>query len=559
MSKNSLAMDLPEKFMLFHTFLDVEHSKPYYYYMGPNKTFNGIQCYIRCHKRKEWECHLYLLEPPLSLLGLKIEFKIRKKNGVETVGTTDGTVRDDFWISFQDDPKYFVDGNLTIECHVEPYETNDRIMKPRTTIENKTEIGFHDQKNQLTNEEKELQMAISLSKKEFEEAIAKEQQKTREQQKKKETLSCNICLLKYGEEGNRTPRVLDCGHTLCLGCCKQIARLAQIQCPFCRVVTHLTGRTVSNLPKNYLALSINTQRVSSLTMDHTGKFMLSHTFHNVSIIVCDAGPKEIINGIECQILCREKDESDRECCLWTYKNPPPSLGWKVEFKIRTKNGVETVGTADGTIRKLPWISFRKDPKYFVDGKMTIECHVEVYEIDGNGVRKPWTVIEKETARLFDESVKEFSDVVLVVEEKKFYVNKLFLASESSYFKSLFIGSFEESKKDEISLKDVEAKYFQLFLESLYGDRVINDETVDGILKLADMFDAQRVSQKCEFYLIKNSKKTLKEKLDLAVKFSSSKLKVSKLFDQYNKCNVREFQGNGSRRVGIPSGEISFSS
>ncbi|KAF1759258.1 hypothetical protein GCK72_015722 [Caenorhabditis remanei] len=148
--------------------------------------------------------------------------------------------------------------------------------------------------------------------------------------------------------------------------------------------------------------------------------------------------------------------------------------------------------------------------------MTIECHVEVYEVDENGIRIP--------PRLFDESVKEYSDVVLVVEKKKFYVLKLFLASESSYFKSLFIGSFEESKKDEISLKDVEAKYFQLFLESFYGDPVINDETVDGILKLADMFDAKKVLKKCEVFLIEESKKSLKEKLDLAVQFSSSKLK-----------------------------------
>ncbi|EFP11796.1 hypothetical protein CRE_26720 [Caenorhabditis remanei] len=248
----------PGKFMISHTFLDVEHSKPYYYYMGPNKTFNGIRCYIRCHKRKEskWECHLYLLEPPLSLLGLKIEFKIQAKNGVETVGTTDIRIQDISRIYFGDDPKYFVDGNLTIECHVEPYETNDRIMKPQTTIENKTEIGLHNQKSQLTNEEKELQTAISLSKKEFEEAMAKEQQNPKQQQKKKENLSCNICLLEYGEEGDRTPRVLDCGHTLCLGCCKQIVQLNQIQCPFCRVVTQLTGRAIYNLPKNYLALSL---------------------------------------------------------------------------------------------------------------------------------------------------------------------------------------------------------------------------------------------------------------------------------------------------------------
>ncbi|EFP11778.1 hypothetical protein CRE_26750 [Caenorhabditis remanei] len=267
-------------------------------------------------------------------------------------------------------------------------------------------------------------------------------------------------------------------------------------------------------------------------MVRPGKFMVSRTFHNVehSNDEYRRGPENTINGMKCYICCIKTNVSNWECWLGC-TNYSPSLGWKVVFKIGTNNGVETVGTSDGRIEDSPGISFRNNPKYFVYGHMTIECHVEVYEVDKNGIRIP--------PRLFDESMKEYSDVVLIVEKKKFYVLKLvsmstvlwglryylqFLASESSYFKSLFIGSFEESKKYEISLKDVEAKYFQLFLESLYGDPVINDETVDGILKLADMFDAKRVIQKCEVYLIEESKKTLKEKLDLAVKFNSNELK-----------------------------------
>ncbi|EFP11775.1 hypothetical protein CRE_26754 [Caenorhabditis remanei] len=261
-------------------------------------------------------------------------------------------------------------------------------------------------------------------------------------------------------------------------------------------------------------------------MNHIGKFIHSHTFRNIEHSKPSfwrQGPENTINGMKCKIWCRKNDESEWDCWLYTYNKLSPSLGKKVEYQIRTKNGFETVGTTDGTYEEHR-IFFRNDPKYLVNGHLTIECLVEVYEIVKNGNRNPRTVIEKETTRLFDESVKEFSDVVLIVEDKKFYLNKLYLASESSYFKSLFIESFEESKKDEIILKDVEAKYFQLFLESLYGDRVINDETVDKIMKLADMFDAQRVRQKCVVYLIKKSGKSLKRKLDLAVQFNSSELK-----------------------------------
>ncbi|EFP11779.1 hypothetical protein CRE_26721 [Caenorhabditis remanei] len=263
-SVSSLTMDRTGKFIYSHTFLNVELSNPIYH-LGPRKMINGLDCCISCYKQNEseWVCYLNVWPKPSLSLGWKIDYKIKTKNGFETVGTIDERIEDKSGISFREDPKYFVNGKMTIECHVEVYEIDKNgIRKPQTVTENERGIGLHNQKSQLTNEEKELQTAISLSKKEFEQQKskerqkAKEEQKAKEQKKKKETLSCTICLLEYGEEGDRTPRVLDCGHTLCLGCCKSIARLAQIQCPFCRVVTQLTGRTVSNLPKNYLALSM---------------------------------------------------------------------------------------------------------------------------------------------------------------------------------------------------------------------------------------------------------------------------------------------------------------
>ncbi|KAF1753541.1 hypothetical protein GCK72_020098 [Caenorhabditis remanei] len=111
---------------------------------------------------------------------------------------------------------------------------------------------YVNQKRQLANTEKELlRTAVLLAKKEL-----REQPMAREKQKKYETLLCEICSVGYGQEEDRTPRVLGCGHTICLGCCKMIAQPDQIQCPFCRFVTQLTGRTISHLPKNYLVLNM---------------------------------------------------------------------------------------------------------------------------------------------------------------------------------------------------------------------------------------------------------------------------------------------------------------
>ncbi|EFO98008.1 hypothetical protein CRE_15745 [Caenorhabditis remanei] len=111
------------------------------------------------------------------------------------------------------------------------------------------------------------------------------------------------------------------------------------------------------------------------------KFMLSHTFRNVqhSNRNTFCGPRETINGIECCLLCHKTNESEWQCCLGSSNYPPSPLHWKVEYKIRTENGVETVGTTDGTIRDSAKITFRDDPKYYVDGNLTIECHVEFYE------------------------------------------------------------------------------------------------------------------------------------------------------------------------------------
>ncbi|EFP11788.1 hypothetical protein CRE_26753 [Caenorhabditis remanei] len=264
----------PGKFMLYHSFRAVDLSKESPC-CGPIETINGITCWISCFKMSEskWTCSLIASN---QTLGMKIKYKIITKNGYETVGTTDEKVGDSSTIFFRDNPKYYVNGNMTIECHVEFYEVDGN--------------------------------------------------------------------------GIRKP-----------------------------------GR--------------NTQFIcaSSLTMDLTEKFVLSHSFRAVELPNGDwaSGPTETINGIDCYIYCHKVVESTWACALLTLSEIP-SLGWKVEFKIRTKNGYETIGTGDGSTQKYSDIWFQDDPKYYVDGNMAIECHVKFYEIDGNGIWIPRKVIQKET-------------------------------------------------------------------------------------------------------------------------------------------------------------------
>uniref|UniRef100_A0A1I7TGR0 BTB domain-containing protein n=1 Tax=Caenorhabditis tropicalis TaxID=1561998 RepID=A0A1I7TGR0_9PELO len=165
----------------------------------------------------------------------------------------------------------------------------------------------------------------------------------------------------------------------------------------------------------------------------------------------------------------------------------------------------------------------------IDGDLVIEARVKINKMSG---------IEKKKLRNFDESVKQFSDVVLIVNNEKFYVSKLFLAGQSSYFEAMFLRKFDESKQSEIILNDVVSQDFQHFLELLHGEKAIDEETVAGILKVADMYDAKMAFHKCEEFLIKESEKTLKEKLQLANRFKLDKLKNECLFKINTAAEIR---------------------
>uniref|UniRef100_A0A1I7TGR4 BTB domain-containing protein n=1 Tax=Caenorhabditis tropicalis TaxID=1561998 RepID=A0A1I7TGR4_9PELO len=178
----------------------------------------------------------------------------------------------------------------------------------------------------------------------------------------------------------------------------------------------------------------------------------------------------------------------------------------------------------GNLKFVEWEEMEKD--YMIDGDLIIEVHFNIHEMAG---------IEKKKLRNFDESVKQFSDVVLIVNDEKFYVSKLFLATQSIKFEDIFSKKNTRKQKTKVNreetivLKDVDSKDFQSFLECVYGDDSIDEETVDGILKVADTHNAKVPLQKCENFLIRDSERTVKEKLELANRFKFDKLKNECLF------------------------------
>ncbi|EFO96332.1 hypothetical protein CRE_14654 [Caenorhabditis remanei] len=198
----------------------------------------------------------------------------------------------------------------------------------------------------------------------------------------------------------------------------------------------------------------------------------------------------------------------------------------IKFKIikptgeeMTSDGIEfnfgshTHYTGSGYLQLISWDHLER---ILWNDRLIIEAHVTINEITG---------IEAKKLRNFDESNKNLSDVALVVEEQKFFVSKLILASQSPYFNSLFFGNFKESNLSEMTLNDIDAGDFQHFLEVLYHEPALTNSNVQGVLALTDMYDVKNATRVCEEFLIRESADSLRNKLKIAIKFRLKKLKV----------------------------------
>ncbi|CAO4368875.1 unnamed protein product [Caenorhabditis nigoni] len=205
-------------------------------------------------------------------------------------------------------------------------------------------------------------------------------------------------------------------------------------------------------------------------------------------------------------------------------NPQEIGPWSVEvdFKLSLGN-VKDVKVEEETLKlssfcdKLVLQMANNLDNFLIDGDLIVELEVKINKSTGIRCREHLD---------FGEDKKEFSDVVLVAGDQKSYVNKMYLAYHSTYFQSLFLGNFEEAKKSIIELKDIDPEDLQNFLDVLYGASAISDYNVEGILKLADMYDAKVAIIKCEEFLLEKSKLSPKIKFEFAERYKLDVLKVT---------------------------------
>ncbi|CCD67522.1 BTB domain-containing protein [Caenorhabditis elegans] len=260
------------------------------------------------------------------------------------------------------------------------------------------------------------------------------------------------------------------------------------------------------------------------------EFELSHVFKDVSKLEDGNtfyGPEEEHFNVQWRIVLIHQKED--VAVFLRYLHPKNEQApWKIdsEFTLKlsnssgksvTKTGSDIWNSYDalGFCDVFEWDSLLKD--YLIDDVIIIEVAVKIKNMSG---------IPKKKLKSFERSNEEFSDVILAVGDKKFFVLRKFLASHSTYFETLLLGNFAEADKSEVKLQDINSTDFQNLMEVRYGEYAIDEETVDGILHLAHLYDMPFPIKRCEEFLVDSSEKSTKEKLKVAKKYQLENLKAS---------------------------------
>ncbi|CAO4366683.1 unnamed protein product [Caenorhabditis nigoni] len=285
------------------------------------------------------------------------------------------------------------------------------------------------------------------------------------------------------------------------------------------------------------------QNQTNEKVDSRKRFLLKHVFENAS----DLGEGKTVNSENEEhfnmiwYMGIGRNETHLELCVCSVPIADVPDDWsvktKLQFKMIGKNNKSFIKTDECCSKETvvfeseKFLEWKDINDYLIDDNMTIEVEVEILKMSG---------FERENLRIFDESQKDVSDVILVVQDTKFYLSRMYLASQSAYFKTLFFGKFSESRKSEIPLTGNDSNDFQCFLELLYGENAIDESTVEGILLIGDMYDTSIVVRKCEEFLLEKSEKTLKKKLQLSTQYRLKSLEDQCLSKIDSIDDVKEF-------------------
>ena len=147
---------------------------------------------------------------------------------------------------------------------------------------------------------------------------------------------------------------------------------------------------------------------------------------------------------------------------------------------------------------------------------------------------------------------KFSDVVLVVEERRFHVHRGTLALWSPVFERMFSSDFKEKNADEIPLPGKKASEIRELLQIMYPsleEKVITRDNCYFLLDLAREYQITSITRKCQDFLI-YAVKTRSENDVLAVLIVGQSYKLQALIEsciyEARRLSLRELKHHTKR-------------
>ncbi|XP_022792457.1 BTB and MATH domain-containing protein 15-like isoform X2 [Stylophora pistillata] len=136
----------------------------------------------------------------------------------------------------------------------------------------------------------------------------------------------------------------------------------------------------------------------------------------------------------------------------------------------------------------------------------------------------------------------FSDTVLVVEDKRFHVHRSILAISSPVFNTMFQSSFKEATSTEIPFpgKKAEKIYELLCMIYPFPLQISDQHDVRSLLELSREYQISKLSARCEERLLQ--KQSSVELVILAQEFSLTRL-LEKCLASLARMNIQELKNS----------------
>ena len=120
---------------------------------------------------------------------------------------------------------------------------------------------------------------------------------------------CGVCYEVYEKKGAKCPKLLPCGHSLCLLCLSKTLKHGHIKCPFCRMALQILSGDARSFPTNKRILTQN-KRLS----EERKKIYANTTGENKNIFTLPSSRQA--PGVDCRETgtCQLHRNHEREAC-----------------------------------------------------------------------------------------------------------------------------------------------------------------------------------------------------------------------------------------------------